>query len=177
MKKMTSRSLGILLTFIIGIGLAAYGIAEGAEQRKMVFYKWTAADAKYTKQYSIDVSADHEIRIFELRRTFPENPPVFEGVRVKEEWSRGSSDYVDGNGRWWAHGEYVLENGDRLYYWADGIAQNAGTGNVAGTGVMHLGGGTGKFSAIRGALRYKSALEIPKGFNEGQVEGEYWMER
>ncbi len=98
MKRLSSGSLSIFLAVVIGLGLTLSGITEGWGQEKKVSYKWGAADAKYTKQYSVDVSANHQIRIFEFHRTFPENPPVFEGVGVKEEWARGSSDYVDGNG-------------------------------------------------------------------------------
>ncbi len=42
---------------------------------------------------------------------------------------------------------------------------------------MHLGGGTGRFNAIRGTLRYKATLDPQKGLNEGLVEGEYRMEK
>ncbi len=178
MKRSDFRGLSILLAVIVSAGLTLFGAAEGwGEQKKKVSYKWAAADAKYTKQYSIDVSADHQIRIFEFHVTFPSDPPKFEGVRVREEQVKGGSDYVDLNGWWWAHGEYVMENGDKIYYWADGIAQTDGTKKSIGTGVKHLGGGTGKFSSIRGTLRDKTSFDPQKGFHEGQSEGEYWMEK
>jgi hypothetical protein len=183
MGKLSFGGLSGLLAVVVIAGLTLFGVAEGQglQQKKKVSYQWTSADAKYTKQYSIDVSPNHQIRILELHFTFPKNPPVFEGVKVMEEWMRGTSDYVDINGRFSVHGEYVMENGDKIYYWADGISQTItnpdGTRKSTGTGVKHLGGGTGKFSAIRGTLRYKKDFDPKTGFHEGQCEGEYWMEK
>ncbi len=179
MKKLSFRGLGILSAVIVSAGIMLFGVTDGwGQQEKKVSYEWTPADAKYTRQHSIDVSPNHQVRIFELHFNFPKNPPVFEGIKVKEEWMRGSSDYVDLNGRWQAHGEYVLENGDKIYYRADGVCQNPGGGGKArSTAVFHLGGGTGKFSSIRGTMRYTADIDPGKGFNEGHVEGKYWMEK
>ncbi|MFO0795726.1 MAG: hypothetical protein U0586_16875 [Candidatus Brocadiaceae bacterium] len=182
MKKLILGGMNIFLTLTISIGLTVFGTTEGwAQQKKKVSYKWTAADAEYTKQYTIDVSDDHQIRIFEIHRTFPKNPPFFECVKVLEEWMRGGSDYIDLNGRWWGHGQYVLENGDKIYYWADGTSQSItnpdGTKKSTTIAVKHLGGGTGKFSTIVGVLRHKATFDPKAGFNKGQCEGEYWIDK
>jgi hypothetical protein len=180
-KKLIFGSISIFLTLFISVGLTVFGVAEGwTQQKKKISLKAAAENSKYTKQYSIDVSANHQIRIFELHRTFPKDPPMFEGVKVVEEWQRGNSNYVDLNGRWWAHGEYVMENGDKIYYWADGLSQTItspdGTKNSICTAVKNLGGGTGKFSTIQGILRHRADFDPKNNFNEAYDEGEYWIE-
>lgn len=182
MKKSTFSVLSILLAVIVSAGITLFGVTEGwAQQKKKVSFRSAAENSRYTKQYSIDVSANHQIRIFELHRTFPKNPPEFEGVKVKEEWLRGSSDYADLNGRLWAHGEYIMENGDKINYWFDGISQTItnpdGTKTSTASAVKHLGGGTGKFSTIQGTLRHKATFDPKANINEGQDEGEYWLEK
>ncbi|MDO8281775.1 MAG: hypothetical protein Q7U10_04010 [Thermodesulfovibrionia bacterium] len=180
MKKSTVIVLSILLAVIMSAGIALFGATEGwAQQKKKVSFRSAAENSKYTKQYTIDVSANHQIRIFELHRTFPNNPPEFEGVKVKEEWLRGSSDYIDLNGSLRAYGEYIMENGDKINYEFDGISQTItnpdGTKTSTASAVKHLDGGTGKFSAIQGALRHKAIFDLNANINEAQDEGEYLM--
>ena len=59
-----------------------------------------AANARYTGQHTFDVGdvPGHQVRIFELRRTFPDDQPNCEGLKRVEQWMRGYSDYVDRNG-------------------------------------------------------------------------------
>ncbi len=151
------------------------------QQTKSISFKAEAGNSKYTKQYSIDVDAHRQFRIFELHRTFPSHPPVIEGVRVKEESLWGHSDYVDLNGTWSGPGQYVMENGDKIYYWADGASRSTtsadGSRKGISTCVKHLNGGTGKFSTIRGNLIETANFDPAQNFNEAQDEGEYYMEK
>ena len=101
MNTLISKGQGILLAIIVGATLATFGFSEGwAQQKHKISGKLRAANTKYTQQYVIDVGdvPGHQIRIFEIHRTFPKDPPAFEGVRTVEEWVRGFSDYTDGNG-------------------------------------------------------------------------------
>jgi len=180
MKKTIFGNISISIAVVV-VALILFGATAGWAEQRRVSYKWPAANANYTKQYTIDVDTSHQLRIFELRFSFPENPPMFDGVKVKEEWLRGSSDYVNLNGRVSGHGEFIMENGDKIYYWADGVSQTImnpdGTKKSTSTMTKHVGGGTGKFISISGVLRHKAIFDPKTGFNEGENEGEYWMAR
>ena len=71
-----------------------------AQQTQHVSYKVGAENSKYTQQQFLDVGdiADHQVRSFEIHRSFPSNAPVINGMKIKEQWTRGICDYVDNNG-------------------------------------------------------------------------------
>ena len=87
-----------------------------AQQKQKVSYKVAAENTKYTQQLTIAVGdvPGHEIRISEIHRTFPTNAPMINGVRLKEIWSRNSTDWVDLNGGTNSYNVYVMENGDKF---------------------------------------------------------------
>ena len=97
-----------------------------------------------------------------------------------EEWDRGYSDYIDGNGRNWGYLTFLLENGDKIYGRFDGNAQTViaadGSKKSSGIGTATLSGGTGKFRGIRGTIRNSYVFDPGKGYNTGQAEGDYWIE-
>ena len=49
---------------------------------------------------AIDVAdmPGHQLRAYEIHRTFPADPPVINGLALKEIWTSGVSDTVDQNG-------------------------------------------------------------------------------
>jgi hypothetical protein len=57
-------------------------------------------NSKYTQQHAIDVgdAPGHQVRIYELHRTFPGNAPVVNGLKLTKSWRRAVTDYIDGNG-------------------------------------------------------------------------------
>jgi hypothetical protein len=59
------------------IGLCATGIAA-AQEKQRISYKVSAANTKYTQQLFIDVgdAPGHQVRVFELHRTYPVNRPA-----------------------------------------------------------------------------------------------------
>src|SRR5262245_30330656 len=90
---------------LASIGLLCVGIATPtsdafAQQTERVAYKVGAENSKYTQQQFVDVGdvAGHQVRSFEIYRTFPTNAPIIGGTKMKEQWTRGISDYVDSNG-------------------------------------------------------------------------------
>jgi hypothetical protein len=98
------------------IGLCATCIAV-AQEKQRVSMKTPAENTKYTQQLFIDVgdAPGHQVRVYEIHRTYPSNPPVFNGVKLVESWSRGTSDYNDSNGLTTGYDVYVLENGDKFF--------------------------------------------------------------
>jgi hypothetical protein len=82
-----------------------------------VSYKFLPENTKFTQQNIIDVgdAPGHQVRIIEIHRTFPTNPPMFNGLKLVEQWSRGTSDYIDNNGSATTYGVFIMENGDKFF--------------------------------------------------------------
>jgi hypothetical protein len=71
-----------------------------AQDTQRVFFPSSAENTKYTQQHLIEVGdvGGHHVRVFEILRTFPKDPPIIGGLALKEEWNRGVSDYTDNSG-------------------------------------------------------------------------------
>jgi len=111
----SGRSLLIAFT----IAATVFGPSASRAQEKHKFTESNAAaQTKYTQQHVIEVGdvPDHQVRVYELRYTWPANPPTYAGVRAIEGWARGQSDYSSGNGRSWGYFLEVLENGDKIFF-------------------------------------------------------------
>ena len=180
MQRSSRRHAAVLVTacaFMTCLPVPGWG-----QDRHRIVYKGLAADGMYTQQHVIDVGdvSGHQVRIVELRRIFSADPPVYEGVRGVEEWSRGYSDYTDGNGHGWGYVVVVMANGDKIFGRYDGTSQAVaaadGSRKITFTGVTTLTGGTGRFRSIRGTQRVNIVFDPKSGYNESQVEGEYWVE-
>jgi hypothetical protein len=62
--------------------LIAWPTAETvAQERQRASFKTSAQNTKYTQQHLIDVGdvPGHQVRIYEIHRTFPADPPVING--------------------------------------------------------------------------------------------------
>jgi hypothetical protein len=165
--------LGLCLGLVLPLGNA------DAQQKQRVTYKSPAANTKYTQQHAIDVGdvPGHQVRVFEIHRTFPAEAPMINGVKLVETWSRTMSDYVDGNGPATSYTVYVMANGDKFFVRTILVAQSDGSGKLNTTNVGTITGGTGKFLGIRGILRATNLAEPKAGINEAQNEIEYWIEK
>jgi len=179
-----SRNKILLAVLIVTAELMIFGFSDVSAQEKKRFSESNAAaNTKYTQQHAIDVGdvAGHQIRIYELHYTWPSNPPVYEGIRAVEGWSRGESDYTNGNGRTVGYYIDVMENGDRIFSRYEGTSQAVQSADGAAKrtyhGVRTIVGGTGKFKGIRGTVRNTVIFDPKAGLNEGQGEGEYWIEK
>jgi hypothetical protein len=174
---MNRRALTTMALLCWAMGLQA-GTAF-AQEKQLVSYKTLPANTKYTQQHVIDVgdAPGHQVRIFEIHRTYPSNPPVINGVKLVETWGRAISDYTDGNGLNPSYNIYVLENGDKFFSRSTCVATSTGGGKIDSKCVAQITGGTGKFSGIRGVVRAVNAADPKAGFNENQTDIEYWMEK
>src|SRR5438067_848434 len=95
--------------FTLAVALPASQAAAQGMQR--VSYKTLAANTKYTQQHFVDVGdvAGHQVRVLEIHRVFPSDPPMINGMKIKEQWTRGVSDYVDTNGTAINYNIFVME--------------------------------------------------------------------
>jgi hypothetical protein len=146
-----------------------------AQQKQHVSYKVTAENSKYTQQQFLDVgdSAGHQVRSFEIYRTFPTNAPVINGMKIKEQWTRGVSDYIDNNGTATTYGVYVLDSGDKFFTRSTVLAHSAGSGKLTNVTVGYITGGTGKLAGIQGIVRTSGTANPKAGMNDTQTDIEY----
>jgi hypothetical protein len=165
----------IMTTFGLALVLPTDGAV--AQQKQRVSYKVTAENSKYTQQQFLDVGdvPGHQVRSFEIYRAFPTNAPVINGIKLKEQWTRGASDYIDNNGTANNYNVFVMENGDKFFTHTTVLAQNAGPGKLSNVTVGHITGGTGKFTGMQGIIRTSGTAEPKAGLNETQTEIEYWI--
>jgi hypothetical protein len=151
-----------------------------AQRKQQTVFKVDPANAKYTQQYVINVGdvPGHQVRLFEVRRTYPSNPPVINGMKIVESWTRGVSDYIDNNGPAVVYHIFVAENGDKFFVQSSTVAtQVPGTTKFTGTTVGPITGGTGNFAGIQGLVRVSISADPASGANETEVGIEYWFTR
>jgi hypothetical protein len=179
---MKSRSLPAAL---VGAVLAISTVlpASAQERCKMIWKVPTANTTYITQQQVLDVGdiPDHQLRIFEQKRVFPKDKPNCEGLKRSEQWFRGVSDYVDGNGSFSGYTVLVLENGDKVFGRASGATET--TINVNGSKTLLVAtvvtytGGTGRYQGITGIQRDSIVLDLQKSTSQAQSNAEYWLER
>ncbi|KHK59678.1 hypothetical protein PI86_07620 [Burkholderia sp. A9] len=182
MKRLTLTRARAVVAVVATAGMvgASGGWAQ-APQKNTISFSVPAANTKYTQQHALDVGdmPGHQIRIFENHRTFPNDPPAFAGVRVRDFVTRAATDLVDNDGRVSGYVVFILANGDNVFGRLEGTTR-ASVGQSGGrrTAMVNivLTGGTGKFQGIRGTLQQSSVAEPSKGYNESKFEGVYWME-
>jgi endonuclease YncB( thermonuclease family) len=172
--------------FAIGVGaaLTLFGSTEAAGQEKCkMSWDIPAANATYTGQHAFDAGdvPGHQVRIFEVRRTFPGDEANCEGLKQVEQWLRGYSDYVDRNGPAWGYAVTLLENGDKIFAEFSSAVQTVvspdGSKKTEATTVHKWTGGTGKYQGVRGTQRESTVFDPEKNFNETHAEVEYWFEK
>jgi hypothetical protein len=175
MSRLTTLTMTTMTLLCLAVALPATDAV--AQEKQHVSFKSTAENAKYTQQQFIDVGdvPGHQVRSYEIYRTFPTNAPVIGGMKLKEQWTRAVSDYTDNNGTANLYSVYVLENGDKFFTHTTLIAHNAGAGKLTNVSVGNITGGTGKFAGIQGTIRSSGSASPKAGFTETQTDIEYSM--
>jgi hypothetical protein len=160
---------------LLSLAIAVPAGGAIAQQTQHVSFKASAENSKYTQQQFLDVGdvPGHQVRSFEIHRTFPANAPVIAGMKIKELWTRGTSDYVDGNGAFITYGVNVLENGDKFFTRGNGVARGTEPGKYSTTTISYITGGTGKLAGIQGIMRTTGSAEPKANINETEYEIEY----
>ena len=134
--------------------------ASVAQETSLVGFPTSADNTQYTRQHVIEVDdvPGHQIRVFAIRRTFPKDPPIIGGLALKEQLSRGLTDYISNSGTGNFYGTYVLENGDKFFTRSSLVAHKAGAG-LSSITVGRITGGTGKFADLRGVVRVTAIIK------------------
>jgi hypothetical protein len=169
----------VALTTAALLGLAAALTGDARAQRRIqLAFDVEPANAKYTQQHVIDVGdvPGHQLRLFEIRRTYPDKAPVINGLKIVESWTRGVSDYTNNNGADVVYHVYVAENGDKFFVQSSTVVvQNPGSTAFSATTVGPISGGTGRLAGLQGLMRTSISADPTTGVNETQVELEYWL--
>ena len=179
MKTAFIASNALLFTVLLAASASAL-----SQQKYPIASNAGGQTSKYIQQYKIDVGdvPGHQIRIQETHRVYNDKSTLeFQGVKAKEGWVRGFSDYTNGKGKAWGYGHWVLEDGNKVYYDYVGTshAEPTATGSLKGGyhGTTRIVGGTGKYKGIRGTTTDTVAFDNdPKtGYNNSDGKGEYWF--
>jgi hypothetical protein len=174
MANLRMLTLTTMASFCLAVAVPA---ADACAQERLVF-KVAAENTKYTQQHEIDVGdvPGHQVRLFEIHRTYPGNAPAISGLKIVESWTRGISDYTNNNGEAMTYGIYVLENGDKFFTRGSLVSvQSPEATNLTATTVGPITGGTGKLVRINGMARTSTSANPKTGVNEMQVDLEYWL--
>lgn len=169
---------------ILGAALMVADLAW-AQEKFPIETKGEGQTSKYTQQYKMEVGdvPGHQVRIQETHRTYNEKSPLrFSGIKATESWIRGFSDYTNGKGKAWGYGQWILEDGNKVFfdYVGTSHAETTATGSLKGSyhGTTRITGGTGKYKGIRGTTTDVVSFDNdPKtGYNISDGKGEYWFE-
>jgi hypothetical protein len=177
MKNRYMHTLGAIA--VLGLALTSSATEALAQEKHKIYYKTSAANSKFTQRHILDVGdvQGHTVRVYELYRSFPDNAPVINGLKFKESWQEGYADYIDDNGTATYYTATTMENGDKFFTRGNMFAQSSGGGKMTTTSIAAITGGTGKLAGINGTIRSVAQTDVKAGFNEAQIEMEYWLEK
>lgn len=175
----------LALALLAGVVVGAFGISSPpdawAQQKQKYSFKTPPGVSKYEEQHAIDVGdvPGHQVRVFSVHTVYTQEAPVYDGVKVKEGWTRAATDYTEGNGHGAGYTVTLLENDDKIFGRWEGVTQTTtgadGSRVTRTNSVTSLTGGTGKFTGIHGILRTVTTSDF-KTLSDVTTEGEYWIE-
>lgn len=174
-----------LTAFVLasGAALSLAAVDAFAQERMKYSYSGKPESVRYGQQHMIDVGdvPGHQLRVAELNTKYGSDAPVYAGVKAVAARGTLMSDYVDNSGRLLSYAVLHMENGDRIYQRAEGLAHTSvaadGARKTSYSTVTTITGGTGKFTAIRGTLRTTGFTDFKVGTSGNSTEGEYWFEK
>jgi hypothetical protein len=114
-------------------------------------FRTSAEHSQYALERSVDPGdgPSHIVRIYDVHRTFPSNPPVAAGLKIVGGSERGIADDTDGNGNNTYYSVYPVEHGDNFFIRSSLVFQSA-EGKLTGMSSEAITGGTGKLAGIHG---------------------------
>jgi len=166
--------------YIVLIVVGSIGPAALAQEKCSSSLDMMAANSEYTEQHALEVGdlPGHKVRIYQIHRTYPDAETGCFGMKPKEAWTQGISDYVGVTGSTWGYTTTLMENNDKVFSRWSGTTHTVGEGDTRKTtftGVVTYTGGTGKYEGLRGVGRTHVTADIQAGVNEGRTDAEYWF--
>jgi len=163
-------------------GVAFFATTAAWAQQKYTISRPPSSTSQYLQQHAIDVgdSSGHQVRVYEIRNSYPERDFSFAGVVVTESLSRGMSDYTNYGGPFVTYNVYILEDGNKIFSRNTGTSQSLtkpdGTQVVRFSYVENFTGGTGKFKGIHGQISGNGERAPVAKTLTVQWSGEYWLD-
>src|SRR2546428_10052063 len=120
-----------------------------AQERHKIPWSTRPENTKVTFQHPLEIPdvPSHAIRMFELRRTWPENPPMVTGLKVVEEIARGTADNMAGNGLSRGYSSWRDEKGGKRFARREknhqAVGNPGGSRETTYTGTYLISGGAG----------------------------------
>jgi len=173
------------ITTLLGVFLLASALCPTSSawaQKKYTISRAPSSTGQYLQQHAIDVddSPGHQVRVYEIRNSYPDKDFAFAGVLVKESLVRGMSDYINFSGPFTTYTVYTLEDGNKVFSRGTGTSQSStkadGTQVVKFSFVENFLGGTGKFKGMRGQVTGSGERAPVAKTLTSQSSGEYWIE-
>lgn len=166
------------LVVILFAANAVVATSNAWAQQKYTISRAPSSNSLYLQEHAIDVDdpPGHQVRVYEIRYDYPKKDLAFAGVTVTQSLTRGSSDYVNGNGPFTTYSTYTLEDGNKVFSRSTGTTQAEADGTRKFTYVENYVGGTGKFRGIRGQLRGSGERAPGAKSLTQQSSGDYWLE-
>jgi hypothetical protein len=145
-----------------------------AQEKQHVSFEASGSNSTYTKSMNIAVGdmPNHIVRVFEVHRTYPTNPPMIAGLRLTDEWDRGTVDLIDGNGFGTNYAVFVAEDGSEFYSRRQAMDENSFGASTA-TIVGIIIGGTGKFEGIQGVVNSNVTFNMEAKIDSGKTVIDY----
>jgi hypothetical protein len=183
MKTHTQSYMRGVAFFVTLCVMSAFGLRDARAQTEQteISFHVPGKNTEVTQNFPLEAGdkPHHLLPLFEVHRTFPDNPPIFAGVRVKDQWNRGFTDLVDNDGTVVAYYVIHMDNGDKVLGAYHEVAQwdaEDYPGTRVNKGILVLTGGTGKLRGIRGRLRVTTLIDSANGVKDTAYDGEYWFE-
>jgi hypothetical protein len=150
-----------------------------ADEIQHVTYKTSAGSTKYVQQLNVDAGdvPGHIVRVFDLLRSHREAPPIINGMKMVEESARGLTDIISGNGNTVFYSVYTMENGDKFFSRATQVSTGAPDGTITAVATGPITGGTGRLEKIHGIVKFAVKFNVTSGFNEGNAEIAYTIDK
>lgn len=149
------------------------------QNKQTVSWSLPAGSSRFIQEQVIEVGdvPGHKLRIFESHVDYQNVSLSLDGVKVKESFTRGTSDYTNGTGTTSNYAVYLLEDGNRLFAKESGVGKATvsadGTVALKYAVVATFTGGTGKFRGMKGQLR-GNVVRLPgESTVKADVTGEY----
>ena len=134
---------------LAGAVLACFAGAALAQEKTRISFTIPASITKYTAQHTLPVgdAPGHEVRIFDLVRTFGADAPKIGGVAIKEMRSVGYSDYTELNGPGHAYNVMTMANGDKIFSHAAIVSHNSSWNDPAKKGAENSASPAGEITS------------------------------
>ncbi|MBF8301335.1 MAG: hypothetical protein HW394_1705, partial [Acidobacteria bacterium] len=103
------RLTALVLTLVAAN--AVFVTSDAWAQQKYTISRAPSSNTEYSPDQPLDVDdlPGHQLRVYQIRYSYPEKDLAFAGVTVKQSVSRGMSDYVNGSGPFTSYSVYTLE--------------------------------------------------------------------